>query len=581
IALFIAANVRDTTPRQRLGTMLLTLPSAFLATALAALLYDQPVASAALLPLIMFGVAYGATLGARWASLGTVTLIAYFMGLVTHAPPATLPMRFVVLLIAAGAAALIRLMLLPERPRAELARLHAAIHAGLVRVLDRIAAAVAAGTWTASERERLHQDIARLDETVMLSQARVATIAAELPGTPNPWLHLLTIQLGAERVARVALSDLGSATDRPRLLEVIAAMRRGTRSAETAAGQLGTALALLDSIMHDETGAAPAAAPPPASAPQGLRAALQTAVATALAIGAGNLVSPNRWYWAAFAAYVMFQGTRSRGEALVKGMRFVVGTLAGVLFGMLLATALSGHELLSLAAIVLAVFLAFQANVAAYGRMVFWITVILGLLFGMLGFFPPDLLLLRLKESAVGAACGALVACAVLVVRGRSAIGAATNSFLRPLGQSVDAAARTLLDGAASADLAACVLASEQRYRDLAAIAHSERLGLAAAPDEPVRRNLLVLEGCELWTRELGQIALQGGSVQDPALVGIARDAVAHIDAAINVLVDPAADPPTAAAVEVRRDDLPREVRLLLRISAALAHFAITRNTQR
>ena len=40
-----------------------------------------------------------------------------------------------------------------------------------------------------------------------------------------------------------------------------------------------------------------------------------------------------------------------------------------------------------MAAIVAAVFLAFQANVAAYGTMVFWITVILGLMFGMLGFF--------------------------------------------------------------------------------------------------------------------------------------------------------------------------------------------------
>ena len=57
---------------------------------------------------------------------------------------------------------------------------------------------------------------------------------------------------------------------------------------------------------------------------------MQTAVATALAIAAGDLVSPNRWYWAAFAAFVMFQGTRSQGEALVKGAQFVIGTLAGV-----------------------------------------------------------------------------------------------------------------------------------------------------------------------------------------------------------------------------------------------------------
>src|SRR4029077_18507128 len=155
---------------------------------------------------------------------------------------------------------------------------------------------------------------------------------------------------------------------------------------------------------------APAAAPPPASVPQNLRSALQTAIATALAIAAGNLVSPNRWYWAAFAAFVMFQGTRSRGESLAKGAQLIIGTLGGVVFGMLLATLLSGHDLLTMTAIVAAVFLAFQANVAAYGAMVFWLTVIIGLLFGMLGFFAPELLLLRLEETAVGFVCGVLVA---------------------------------------------------------------------------------------------------------------------------------------------------------------------------
>ena len=62
-------------------------------------------------------------------------------------------------------------------------------------------------------------------------------------------------------------------------------------------------------------------------------------------------------------------------------------------------------------------FLAFQANGVAYGVMVFWITIILGLLFGMIGYFAPEFLLLRLKETAAGAICGVLVASFVLVRR--------------------------------------------------------------------------------------------------------------------------------------------------------------------
>jgi len=490
-----------------------------------------------------------------------------------------------VLLIAAAAAALIRLVLLPERPRAELERLHHAIHAGVARVLGRIAAAVAAGAWTAVTRRQLRQDVDRLDETVMLAQARAATIADEPTEDANPWLHLLTIELAIERTARAALQDLGEPADRKRLLDALTAMQRRIPAAGLPTeGQLGSALALLDHVLHEVPvrGPAPVAAPPAAAAPQGLRAALQTATATALAIAAGDLVSPNRWYWAAFAAFVMFQGTRSRGEALVKGTQFVLGTLGGVLFGMLAATALSGHEILSMAAIVAAVFLAFQANVVAYGRMVFWITVILGMLFGMLGFFPPDLLLLRLKETAVGCACGALVACLVLAVRGRSAVDNATRVFLRALGSAVDGAARALLTEVSPPDLAICILASEQRFRDLSTIAQSEHIGLTVTRDERQRRRMLVLEGCELWAREVGQIALQGSRLTDPALARTVREAVTRIDAVLARLIQPGSDQPAAPVtpevpVELQHDTLPRVARLLIRIEAALIHMVAAR----
>jgi uncharacterized membrane protein YccC len=587
MALYIAANVRDGTMRQRLITIALAPLFAFVATVLAALLYDQPLVSAALLPPIMFGVACGAMRGPRWASLGIVALMAYFLGLVTHSPPTTLPVRLVVVLLAAGDAALVRCLLLPERPRAELDRLRRAIHADIVRVLDRIAAAVAAGTWTGTAREELHRDVYRLDEVVMLAQARVATLAPELPGQGNVWLHLLEIELGTERVARVALQDLGTPADRDALLAVLAALRNGAepppvRSTAVLAG----VLALLSHVMREppREGPAPVAAPPPAGAAPRLRSAVQTAIATALAIVAGNLVSPNRWYWAAFAAFVMFQGTRSRGESLAKGAQFIIGTFAGVVFGMLLATLLSGHEIITMAVIVVAVFLAFQANLAAYGTMVFWLTVILGLLFGMLGFFTPDLLLLRLKETAAGSACGALVACLVLARRERSAIEDATRDFLASLRQSVDSAARALLDGTPASDLAARILSAEQRFRDLSTIERSARLGLAAAHDESLRRRTLMLEGCELWARELCQITLQSARLEEPRLVALVRTLAAHIDNTLGRLIKPAANPSAVpqtgdatagAAVDVPSDDLPRAVRLLLRIDAALVHLEL------
>jgi len=582
IALFIAANVRDGAMRQRLVTIALALVFAFSATAVAALLFDRPLAAAALLPLIMFVVTYGALHGPRWATVGIVALIGYFIGLVTHQPPASLPIRLVVLVLAAVDAALIRCLLLPERPGAELERLRHAIHVGTLRVLDRIGTAVEAGGWTARSRAELQREVQRLDDVVMLAQARAAALAAQSPDHDHAWLHLLAVQLAVERLARIAVEEPGTPADKATLLAMLAALRDGTDPPPLPpAGRLAGALALLGHAMHagSQEVTTPAAAPPPASSAPALRSALLTGIAAALAIVVGDLVSPNRWYWAAFAAYVMFQGTRSRGESLAKGMQFVIGTLGGVVAGVLLATLLSGHDVLTMAAIVAAVFLAFQANVAAYGAMVFWITVILGLLFGMLGLFPPEVLLLRLKESAAGAACGALVAYTAPVRRERAAIADAMRAFLQALGRSVAGAAHALLDGAPAPDLASCILLTEQRFRDLAAIAQAERLDLVPARSEPLRRRMLVLEGCERWSRELGQIGLQAVRLEDPALAGLVRDTAADIDRTVSALVERRAtreaDQESATAPRATpRDDLPRAARLLLRIDSALVHMA-------
>ena len=240
---------------------------------------------------------------------------------------------------------------------------------------------------------------------------------------------------------------------------------------------------------------------------------MQTAVATALAIAAGDLVSPNRWYWAAFAAFVMFQGTRSRGESIAKGAQFVIGTLGGVVFGMLRRPPLlSGHEILTMAAIVAAVFLAFQANVAAYGRMVFWITVILGLLFGMLGFFAPELLLLRLEETAVGCCVRCAGGCLVLVRRERGGgrrtrRGSSCGRWVRRW----TVPARALLDGMPPPDLADMHpgrrTALPRPQRDCAVRAARDWRWHATSRCSAA---CCVLEGCELWAREVGQIGLQG-----------------------------------------------------------------------
>jgi uncharacterized membrane protein YccC len=395
-------------------------------------------------------------------------------------------------------------------------------------------------------------------------------------------LHLLTIELGTERVARVAMQGLGDAADRPELLAMLDTVRDGRAvPSQQSKSPLAAALALLGHLLVEAppTAAAPAAAPPPPIGAPVLRAAFQAGIAAALAVVSGALVSSNRWYWAAFAAYVMFQGTRSRGESIAKGVQFMIGTVAGVFIGAILATLLSGHDLLTLAMIVGAVFLAFQANLAAYGVMIFWITIILGLTFGMLGYFAPEFLLLRLKETMAGALCGLVVASFVLVRREYAATHDATIAFLRALAQSVDCSARVLLEHVPAPELSGYVLAAEQRFRELSTVAQSEQSSHPLSRNAALRRRMLLLEACEQWARELGQMCLQGIVLGDAARFRSVQETVARIDASVGKLVAHLGEEAELAEVREPGEDLvvsaqddpaQHAVRLLLRIDAAL-----------
>ena len=105
-----------------------------------------------------------------------------------------------------------------------------------------------------------------------------------------------------------------------------------------------------------------------------LAQSIQAAVAVAVAIAAGHVLSPTRWYWAAFTTFLVFQGVRSRQETALKAWQIAIGTVGGAFAGVLVATALSGHVYAATAISIAALFLAFYASSAAYGVMIFWVT---------------------------------------------------------------------------------------------------------------------------------------------------------------------------------------------------------------
>src|SRR5699024_5180036 len=312
----------------------------------------------------------------------------------------------------------------------------------------------------------LRQYMERLNATAISAESQLEKV---LPGDnhPNPSrtrlaLAVLDLQLRTERVVATCTRTT-DAESRQRALNALLALRTSIRTRSLAAANqsqaitqlqqttperavrnLASALAALSTARVDtmaltasqlEIPATAKTEPHDASSEEhdadhadnhttGLstntRQAIQAASASVLAIAAGELISPHRWYWAAIAAFVVFTGTNSRGELLVKGWQRMAGTVLGVIAGVVIATAAQGHTMVDTALMFACIFMGFYLLRLSYALMIFWITIMVALVYTLLGYFSDELLLLRLEETAVGVAAGAVVAIVLLPMSVRS-----------------------------------------------------------------------------------------------------------------------------------------------------------------
>jgi hypothetical protein len=175
------------------------------------------------------------------------------------------------------------------------------------------------------------------------------------------------------------------------------------------------------------------------------RSAIQASIGGALAIIGGELLSDQRWYWAVIAGFIVFAGTTSRGDLLVKGWRRLWGTLLGIIAGTVLATLLAGNIPVNIVLLLVCIFLAFYSLRVSYATMTFFITVMLGMLYDILGTFTPDLLLLRLEETAIGVTGSVIAAMLVLPMRTRSTVLTELHDYFGALNRELVDAERLLV----------------------------------------------------------------------------------------------------------------------------------------
>jgi len=227
------------------------------------------------------------------------------------------------------------------------------------------------------------------------------------------------------------------------------------------------------------------------------RQAVQVTIAGVIALGLGTVLSPVRYYWAILAAFVMFTGTGTRSETFLKGVGRVVGTLVGLIAAIALAHVTAGHDAVVLAVILVSIFAMFYLAKVSQAAMTFFITILLGQLYTVLGTFSDGVLVLRLGETVVGALAGFGVAMLFTPLSTRDTVRSARDEMLESMQDLLEEVARAADRGGpqpgGGARLDALTRTLDDRARRLALVARPLLRPLVVGNSSPRTRRRLSL----------------------------------------------------------------------------------------
>ncbi|AXB42655.1 FUSC family protein [Amycolatopsis albispora] len=458
-AMMSAFTVHEETTGQDLVTLLLVLVTGAVSLTLASLGASLPPLDSVVFVLLIFVAVYAQRWGARGIALGSATFFLFFFAMFLQTHVAQVPALLGALFAGIASNAFLRLVVFPRRPAKELLRVRRAFRARLAAVIRAAQAYLEAGGRNDKQlrtaANRMHECVLMVEDVApdvvderAVGVLRRRAIEVELA---VEWLVITLRRTAAEDLDDETRADLIAALRRfgsligrdPRELPVISdsaefsqMLVAGSRIGEHArpGDELRHAIAELAIADVNAQRVAENDELPPEEGDEGeeaerkavftydnqTRSAIQAVVGGGLAVLGGELVSPQRWYWAVLTVFVVFLGSATAGATFVKGMRRLVGTLVGIFGGVLAALLVVGNAPATLALLLVCVFGMVYFSRVSQTIMAFFITAMLGLLYSLLGTFTFEVLWIRLAETAVGAAAGMLAAVVIVPVRTRS-----------------------------------------------------------------------------------------------------------------------------------------------------------------
>ncbi|MGN6550905.1 MAG: FUSC family protein, partial [Pararhizobium sp.] len=503
--------VRDKTAQAQLVTRLLAAMAATSAVLVASVLAPaRAIADLAFL-IVIFTAVYIRKFGQRGFAVGMLTFMAYFMGDYLHPQPQQMGWVALAAFLGLGVTHGVTTFLLVDDPERDFRRALTTIDRRINLILRELRRAASAGSLDKENRKELNAHIARLHDIVLMAEGFIPQgddggLAAR-GAASDLAVALFDLQLGIERLVAASLKALPPAPlvdavlhgDMPTMRRAAAALDDQPESNALATQQVLLRLRAARRRLEEALGPSPALAfrtkapatdtkgpdrmppaPPegtkkPPLIPESLHLPIQVTLASAVAMTAGLFLSSTRWYWAVITAFIVFNNTRSRADAAVRALQRSAGTLGGLVAGTIVATLMRGDMAGSLILMLALFFVAIYYVQTSYGVMIFFLTIAIALLYGLMGVFTPELLVLRLEETLIGAACGVSVAFFVFPKRATTGVAEALEVYLSALHALVDAA-RTEAhaperDRQTARDLLALSRALDRSFADLSTAA--------------------------------------------------------------------------------------------------------------
>jgi Fusaric acid resistance protein-like len=623
VAMQSSAAVKDRHQRSRMITTLLLFLPATGAVSLAAILSPLGKIADVGFIVVLFGAVWVRRFGPRGNALGMLAFISYFFALFLRARPGQIPVLAVGIAVGLGATLLVRTLIFPDRPRVEVRRLVRALRGASIAVLE--------VTLNRSERDLAvlrRRRLDRLAETaLMIDDWLDRHDAAQLLSVTNEdlALRIFDAQIATEQLVSLlwaldpakawptglehAITALGLCLqNRPSEDQLRAARKLAAAAAEradlsTPAG-VATVVAYravqahlaihhittnalgVDSADEGQTKTVPEKETP-AGLDASTKAAIQVAVATSAATILGELISPDRWYWAVLTAFLVFTGVSTRGEILTRAGHRIAGTIAGVVAGVLLAALVGHNPPVQIALLVICVFCAFYLVTVAYALLAFFMTVLLAMLYGLLGAFNVEVLELRIAETAVGGLVGIAAAYFILSTGTRATLIDKVADYLDQMIDLIGASIDSVLTPGGETDLVAQTRRLDNALKDVLTAGKPLEMGPTGRSRRGAKRLLRALQVSNRSAHALARAGVNAARAHPdttpPDVTAAAlRDAADHVRGTVNtvkqVVAGESVDPPEKITetmiLDVMRTSAipPGPVRTAVRALSTLEH---------